>query len=191
MEHSVCLNISYDAPGEIWDAIGEVYRSMEYWTGNDADGCPSWKGEGISLNASVEPGGIQISGEMPEQIWDTWYTALKAELTARLGYAIGEPEDGYRFKHWTPFRKQYSEIKSIDKQQIAFLDGSVFAWNLFEERERDITARPPYFTFRSPLIELIISVERTGFLAARKQKEDFRELQTRLNDLGITTLDLS
>lgn len=55
-------------------------------------------GENIDLSASVEPSGIQISGEMPNQIWDSWYKSLKEKLTTALCYEIGEPEEGFQFK---------------------------------------------------------------------------------------------
>jgi hypothetical protein len=52
------------------------------------------------LWASVEPGGIQIAGEMPEDIWEEWYSLLKGKLSEALGYEIGEPEYGFEFKYW-------------------------------------------------------------------------------------------
>ncbi len=93
---------------------------MPYWNGNEP--IPHWFGDGINLTASVEPGGIQICGEMPEEVWNNWYKALRDNLTQALGYEIGEPEDGFRFKYWTPFVKEYSDIKSIDKKAIVFND---------------------------------------------------------------------
>ena len=97
-KHDVALNIHYSAPDEIWEKIGHVYQSMPYWAGN-AQG-PRWCGEDIDLWASVEPGGIQIAGIMPEEIWEQWYADLKKKLTKALGYEIGEPENGYDFKYW-------------------------------------------------------------------------------------------
>lgn len=41
--------------------------------------------------------GTAFSGTMPDNIWKAWYDELKKKLTAALGYAIGEPEDGYDF----------------------------------------------------------------------------------------------
>ena len=191
MMHDICLNVHDSAPEEVWDMIGEVYRSMDYWCGNENGGCPSWKGDNIDLCASVEPGGIQISGEMPDEIWNQWYGELKSKLTLKLGYDIGEPEDGYPFKYWTPFEKKYSDMKTIDHKQIVFNDNATFYWTDFTEYERDITAKRPYFVFRSPLIELYIYFENTGLLAKQKQRKEFREFQSKLNDLGIHTLDLS
>lgn len=98
MIHDVTLNIHYSAPDEVWERIGNVYQSMPYWAGDDQG--PKWIGENIDLWASVEPGGIQIAGDMPEDIWKTWYPKLKTDLSSALGYAIGEPEDGFDFKYW-------------------------------------------------------------------------------------------
>lgn len=98
MEHDVNLNIHYTAPDEIWDKIGEVYKSMSYWMGYDP--CPHWIGPNIDLWASVEPSGIQIAGTMPNDIWESWYASLKQKLTNALGYEIGEPEDGYEFHYY-------------------------------------------------------------------------------------------
>lgn len=187
MHHDVCLNIHYSAPREIWDMIGEVYRSMEYWCDNEN----AWKGEGIDLCASVEPGGIQIGGEMPDEIWDKWFSTLKDNLSRKLGYDIGEPEDGFMFKYWAPFKKKYSDIKTIDSKQIVFNDYSTFFWDHFTERERDITGDPPYFLFRSPLIELFIYFDSNGSVSKDKLHQDFNDLQFKLNDLGITTSDLT
>lgn len=69
---------------------------MPYWVD---DGDLVWQGEDIVLCASIEPSGIQIMGNMPEDIWDTWYSDLKSRLTKALGYEIGEPEEGYEFKY--------------------------------------------------------------------------------------------
>lgn len=98
MEHCINLNIHYTAPDEIWDKIGEVYRLMPYWAGYDP--CPHWIGLNIDIEASVEPSGIQIAGNMPDDIWESWYQSLKQKLTDVLGYEIGEPEDGYEFKYY-------------------------------------------------------------------------------------------
>lgn len=98
MKHDVNLNIHYSAPDEVWQKISDVYRSMPYWS--EAEQGAKWIGEGIDLWASVEPGGIQVAGTMPDDIWEEWYGELKGKLTAALGYEIGEPEDGFEFKYW-------------------------------------------------------------------------------------------
>lgn len=97
MYPDVNLNIHYTAPEWVWEKVGEVYAAMPYWQGNE--GGPHWAGEGIKLHASVEPGGIQIYGVMPEEIWEGWFADMKMRLTAALGYEVGEPEDGYDFKY--------------------------------------------------------------------------------------------
>ena len=116
---------------------------------------------GKSLTASVEPGGIQISGEMPEEVWNYWYKTLRDNLTQALGYEIGEPEDGFRFKYWTPFVKEYSDIKSIDKKAIIFNDFSTFFFDEIGCGERKIDAEPPYFSFKTDYIELRIIFNKT------------------------------
>ena len=191
MMHDICLNIHYSAPNEVWDMIGEVYRSMDYWCGYENDGCPSWKGDNIGLCASVEPGGVQISGEMPDEIWNRWYDQLKSRLSKKLGYDIGNPQEGYKFKYWTPFEKKYSDIKTIDSKKIVFNDYSTFFWEDFTEHERDITAKRPYFVFKSSLIELYIYFDNTGMFSKMKQRQDFQKFQSKLNELKIHTLDLS
>lgn len=98
MEIGINLNIHYTAPDEVWDKISEVYESMPYWAGDDNQ--PKWIAEGIELEVSVEPSGIQIYGTMPEDVWNNWYDCLKSRLTKALGYEIGEPEEGAKFKYW-------------------------------------------------------------------------------------------
>lgn len=85
-------------PDDLWKKLDDVYSSMPYWTGDGKTPC--WKAENIDLKASVELSGIQIYGEMPQKIWENWYSELKDKLSAALGYEIGEPEDGYDFKYW-------------------------------------------------------------------------------------------
>ena len=187
--HDVCLNIHYSAPKEIWERIDEVYRSMKYYC--KGENCLMWQGQDIELYSSEEPGGIQISGEMPDEIWDRWYPELKAKLAEALGYEIGEPQDGFGFKYWEPFVKSHADIKSIDGNKIVFSDLSEFEWAMFDDKERDITAKPPYFRFSSPLIELRIVFESTGLFAKKKQRQEFNGFMEKLSSLGINTLDLS
>lgn len=186
MYYDVNLNIHYSVPEEVWAKIDNVYRNMPYWA--ELKGCPHWVGTGIDVSASVEPGGIQISGEMPENIWNEWYSTLKTKLTEVLGYEVGEPENGYEFKYWTPFEKKYLDIKSVEKQKIVFNDYSMFFWNQFEERKRDISAKPPYFVFKSPYIELKVVFDESS---KKINKKNFVDFQKQLENVGIRTLDLS
>ncbi|MBR1592774.1 MAG: hypothetical protein IJ666_07180 [Ruminococcus sp.] len=185
--HDICLNIHYSAPKDIWEKISAVYKSMPYWD-SDEKSLPHWCGEGINLTASSEPGGIQISGTMPENIWAEWYKTLKEKLTNALGYEIGEPEYGYRFKFWQPFVKKYSDIKSIDRNKIIFNDYSTFFLSDFEEYERNISAKPPYFAFKSEFIQLFIYFD--GNISKKKNVRNLNDFLARLGEIGINTLDL-
>lgn len=189
MEHDINLNIHYSAPEEVWKKIDNVYRTMPYWS--EKNDCPRWTGNDIDLWASVEPSGIQIVGTMPENIWNEWYDTLKNRLSEALGYAIGEPEEGFRFKYWEPFEKNYSDIESIDSKAIVFNDYSTFYWEQFENIERDITAKPPYFVFRSAYIELCIYFDGTGLFTKRKNEQNFCDFYTKLKAIGLKSLDLS
>ena len=111
-EHDINLNIHYSAPDWVWDKLEEVYCSMEYWSGYEQ--VPVWRGENIELFASVEPSGIQIFGKMPNEIWNRWFDELKMKLSQALGYEIGEPEDGYKFKYWNQEGDQVVEMKNSE-----------------------------------------------------------------------------
>jgi len=189
MNYDVNLNIHYSAPQEVWRKIEVVFSEMPYWEGCDVAYC--WRGDNIDLEVSVEPGGLNICGEMPESIWNEWYEMLKRNLSAALGYEIGEPEDGFPFKYWEPFRKNYSDIKSIDSDKIVFNDFSTFFWNQFTSRERDITAKPPHFHFSSEYIALFIIFEESGLFSSRKASRSFHDFSKILSDIGINTRDLS
>ena len=70
--HDINLNIHYTMPDDLWKKLSEVYASMPYWV--EEEKSPCWRAENIDLMASVEPSGIQIFGEMPEEIWEIWYS---------------------------------------------------------------------------------------------------------------------
>lgn len=96
----VNLNIHYSAPQEIWDKIKEVYTEMPHWKGF-FNGCPKWYGEAAkSIEASIEPGGLQLYAVLPEKEWREWLQLLREKLSVALGYPIGEPEDGFDFLYW-------------------------------------------------------------------------------------------
>ena len=80
--HDINLNIHYTMPDDLWKKLSEVYASMPYWA--EEEKSPCWRAENIDLMASVEPSGIQIFGEMPEEIWEIWYSELKEKLTTAL-----------------------------------------------------------------------------------------------------------
>lgn len=95
MEIAVNLNIHYSAPPEVWEKISTVFASMPYWAGDTQEA--RWLAKDTDVRASAEPGGLQLSGTMPDAVWEAWYGELKKKLTEALGYAVGEPEDGYDF----------------------------------------------------------------------------------------------
>lgn len=97
---NVNLNIHYSAPQEVWDKIEKCYAEMPYWKGF-VNGCPQWHEEPNKLiEGSVEPSGLQLYAEMPQEEWNGWLQLFRERLTKTLGYPIGEPEDGYEFKYW-------------------------------------------------------------------------------------------
>ena len=183
MEHDIRLNIHYSVPDELWDKICDVFKNMPYYNENEYLHC--WVGEGIDLSASVEPGGIQLAGTMPENIWNNWFDTLKKELTKALGYEIGEPEDGFKFKYWKPDEKKYSAIKSIDNECIIFNDHSEFQWEDFDTIERNIFAEPPCYIFKSEYIELRIYFDG---VSKRKNKQDFNNFNEKIKSLGLKNL---
>ncbi len=94
------LNIHYSAPQKIWNKLEKLYTEMPHWKGF-VNGCPQWYGEdGRLIEGSVEPGGLQLYAEMPQEEWNEWLQLFKEKATAALGYRVGDPEDGYDFKYW-------------------------------------------------------------------------------------------
>ena len=47
MEHNINLNIHYSAPQEVWQKIGDVYESMQYWT--KSEDTSRWIGEVLAF----------------------------------------------------------------------------------------------------------------------------------------------
>lgn len=103
----ITLNIHYSAPQAVWNQLGELYRQMPGWAeAHGPEGC-SWTGQWFGANdaeqyltASVEPGGLQLYGELPEAVWAEWIALFRNRAGALLGYEIGEPADGYDFKYY-------------------------------------------------------------------------------------------
>lgn len=73
---------------------------MPHWK-RFVNGCPQWYHEnGKLIEGSVEPSGLQLYAEMPQEEWNEWLQLFKDKASTVLGYRIGEPEDGYDFKYW-------------------------------------------------------------------------------------------
>jgi len=99
----VSLNVSYDAPPEIWDKLGLICMQMPGWI-ESADVC-RWfsaieKDDVKHLWLSVEPGGLQLAGNMADDEWHVWIEQFKQLATEALGYPIGDASDGYEFRYF-------------------------------------------------------------------------------------------
>lgn len=100
---NINLNIHYSAPKKVWNKLMQLYQEMPNWNGFE-DGCHQWYGiDGKLIQVSIEPSGLQFYAELPEEEWQEWISLFKVKATLLLGYAIGEPEEGYDFKYyWEP-----------------------------------------------------------------------------------------
>lgn len=95
--YSVNLNIWYNSPKEVWDIIPEIYSEMAGWHGF-IDNFPFWFGNESDekyITASVEPSGLQINGKLESDEWKLWIEEFKKTATEKLGFEVGEPEDGF------------------------------------------------------------------------------------------------
>lgn len=178
MNIDAVLNIHYSAPEIIWNEIEQVYREMPYWTGDGQ--FPQWKDESVELTVSVEPSGIRFQGEMPEDIWNDWYSLLKSKLSQTLGYEIGDPEEGYRFKYWEPFIKNYADINSVDEEKIVFKDLSQFYLEEFDFVEEYLDVKEPYIALVSEHMELLIFFQNRVLFAKRKTQKDIADFLKRI-----------
>lgn len=98
------LNIRYDLPKEVWNTIiPEIYKEAEGWLGYATDnlqfriGLPHWfsfNDEEKYITASVEPSGLQFSGQIEDDEWEIWKTQIKEIATQKLGFKVGEIELG-------------------------------------------------------------------------------------------------
>lgn len=102
METDVTLNIHYSAPREIWDRLGELYTQMPGWAEAHGECGAPWPGQwfGMSgdeqyLTASVEPGGLQIYGRLPEPVWEDWIAVFERRAAEITGCPVGEAADGF------------------------------------------------------------------------------------------------
>jgi len=93
MEQSITLNMPYDLSDAEWTSVADVYREMDGWIGGQA--LPCWFGPLDSsefIAASMEPGGLHISGLLEPQLFRGWVTKLCAKLTMTLGREIYDAE---------------------------------------------------------------------------------------------------
>ncbi len=101
-EQEAILNIWYDLPEEILEKVPLVYQSVNGWLGFGKygfgqDGIPYWFGfdnDIKTISASVEPGGLQVSGKMRDVEWTIWLNEFKDIASRILGFKVGEIENG-------------------------------------------------------------------------------------------------
>lgn len=94
---NINLNISWDAPQEVWDKLNKLYSEMPNYKGY-VDGCPVWYNEDNKIiEVSVEPSGLQFYAKMPRNEWENWIELFKEKASKLLGHEIGELEDGFEF----------------------------------------------------------------------------------------------
>ena len=133
---------------------------------------------------------LNIHYSAPEAVWKMidevyrsmgyWYGELTSKLTEKLGYPIGEHEDGYKFKYWEPFKKNYADIKTIDSKMIVFKDYATFFFEDFTEFKSEFSAECPQFVLSSKLMELRI------YFVSENSKKDMQDFCCELKRLGLT-----
>lgn len=97
IHHNCNLNIRYDQSAEKWSKVAILYERMPGWIGY-ANGIPYWFGQeedDVFITASVEPSGLAFYAQMRDNDWKAWIESFKSLATEALGYAVGEPEDGF------------------------------------------------------------------------------------------------
>lgn len=104
MRVDVSLNIHYTTPKELWDRLEVLYTEMPGWRElRPGEYGPRWfgpEGSGRWLAGSIEPGGFQLYGELPEEEWAAWLALFKRRAGEIMGCGIGAPEDGYDFRYY-------------------------------------------------------------------------------------------
>lgn len=98
------------------------------------------------------------------------------------------------------FKKNYTDIKTIDKSGITFLnrDKIIFA-DCIKNRynsatcvaERNIAASPPYFEFFTHYKSTRIIFNKKGLFSKSINCKHFLKLQIQINNIGYSSYDLS
>lgn len=92
--HNCNLNIPYTADASQWDRLAVLYTQMPGWIGYQ-DGCARWLWDAGSIEASIEPSGLQFYARMSQASWQEWLQEFKIRASSIVGYEVGEPEDGF------------------------------------------------------------------------------------------------
>ena len=103
LEDQCCnMNIHYDLPIGIWEKVALIYEKMPGWIGFAKEGkgefgFPYWFSfdeNNKHITASSEPSGLQLSGKMEVDEWNSWKSQFKKIATEILGFKVGEIEEG-------------------------------------------------------------------------------------------------
>ncbi|WP_299459127.1 hypothetical protein [uncultured Microscilla sp.] len=89
------LNIHYNLPKKVWNKMPKVYKQLPGWKGWSKEGIPHWFGydhDEVSISASVEPSGLQLSGNLDAEVFEVWIATFKQIATNVLGFEVTEPE---------------------------------------------------------------------------------------------------
>ena len=93
---SITLNLPYDLTADQWNAVNEVFQSMDGWIGpSESDNTPQWYGTASSPRyvwASVEPSGLLIDGNLEAAHWTGWISMLCSRLSLALQIEIRDAE---------------------------------------------------------------------------------------------------
>ncbi|WP_206614382.1 hypothetical protein [Chitinophaga barathri] len=73
---------------------------MPGWLGSDG---PYWfsqeeEDDTKYIWASIEPGGLQIAGNMEDEEWNAWIGKFTSAASAALGYPVGCVWDGFGYE---------------------------------------------------------------------------------------------
>jgi len=74
MEQDITLNIHYTIPADLWEKLLPSIKKL------DANG----------IEYSVEPGGLQLYGEMPQKQWDSLIEEFCKSTSEILGFPVGD-----------------------------------------------------------------------------------------------------
>jgi hypothetical protein len=89
------LNVPHDMPKKAWKKMSKIYKQLPGWKGWSKEGIPYWFGydyEEVSVSASVEANGLQLSGNLDAEVFEVWIDTFKQIATEVLGFEVTAPE---------------------------------------------------------------------------------------------------
>lgn len=91
---AITLSLPYDLDDAQWSTVDEVFASLPGWH-PDADGAV-WQymidGMPHRVEASIEPSGLLLEGDLPPASWTGFVSMLCARLSRRLGIDVCDAE---------------------------------------------------------------------------------------------------